>query len=233
MTPAALAHTRQPRRAAVRRTFPCSRIPTCMSLLAARKPNHSLPRAVLHRPRHLPARPRADLVPELALRRARLRAAEARQLRHPQGRPLLGHHRPRHRRRDPRLPQHLPPPRLDPLPRSEGHQPEDRLPLPPVDLRARRPAALGPRHGRGLRPVAARPEARPLPRRQRPRLHLPRRRRPAVRRLRRAGRPATSRRTTSPTPRSPTRAPSSRRATGSSSGRTTASATTAPATTRR
>ena len=56
---------------------------------------------------------------------------------------------------DPRLPQQLPPPRLDPLPRDEGHQPEDRLPLPPVDLRARRPPALGPRHGRGLRPASS------------------------------------------------------------------------------
>ena len=99
---------------------------------------------------------------------------------------------------DPRLPQQLPPPRLDPLPRDEGHQPEDRLPLPPVDLRARRPPALGPRHGRGLRPLAARPEPGPLPRRERPRLHLPRRRRPRLRRLRRARPPATSRRTTSP-----------------------------------
>ena len=34
---------------------------------------------------------------------------------------------------------------------TKGSRAEDRLPLPPVDLRARRAAALRPRHGRGLR----------------------------------------------------------------------------------
>ena len=73
--------------------------------------------------------------------------------------------------------------------RARRARPEDRLPLPPVDLRARRPAALRARHGRGLRRLAARPDPGPLPRRERARLHLPRRRGAGLRRLRRRGLP--------------------------------------------
>ena len=79
----------------------------------------------------------------------------------------------------PGLSQHLPASRLDALSRREGNEPEDRLPLSPVDVRARRQLALGAGHGRRLRPAAARPKAGPLPRGRRPRLHLPRRRRSA------------------------------------------------------
>ena len=158
------------------------------ALLAARKPNHSLPRAFYTDPDIL------ELDLERIFYRSWLYAVPAcdlpkpGRLRHPQGRALLGHHRPRHRQRHPRLPQLLPPPRLDALPRGEGLEAEDRLPLPPVDLRARRPPALGARHGRRLRPEAARAEPGALPRRRRPRLHLPRRRRAGLRRLRRGGR---------------------------------------------
>ena len=179
------------------------------------------------------ARPRADLVSRLAVRRPRLRDRQARQLRHRAGRRLSGRHRARRRRRDPRLPQFLPPSRQPRLHRAQGHGAEARLPLSPVDLRARRRLLFARDMGAGLRHGAVRPEAGRL---RDVGGHIficladeP----PDFDAVRARCRAATSRRTGCARRRSPSRARSSRRATGSSSGRTTASATTARATIRR
>ena len=122
------------------------------SLLATRKPNHSLPRPFYTDPDIF----RLDL--ERIFYKSWLFAGPDCEIPKAgnyftlQGRHLPGHHRPRRRRRDPRLPQHLPPSRLAALPRGQGHEAEARLPLPPMDLRARRPPALGPRHGADFDP---------------------------------------------------------------------------------
>ena len=58
-----------------------------------------------------------------------------------------------------RLPQFLPPSRLPRLQHRQGHGGQARLSLSPVDLRARRPAAVRPPDGRRFRQEPVRPEA--------------------------------------------------------------------------
>ena len=114
----------------------------------------------------------------------------------------------------------------------QGHGGKARLPLSPVDLRARRPAAVRPPDGRRFRQEPVRPEAGRLRERRRLHLHLPGQ---GARRFRADARDDRALPHAAPAaakPRSPSRARSSRRATGSWSGKTTASAITAPATIR-
>ena len=125
-----------------------------------RSPRGLQPRtAFLHRPRFLQDRHGADLVPRLAVRRPRLRAAEAGQLFHAADRRLSGHRRARPDGATARASQFLPPSRQPRLSRRQGRRRQACLSLSPVDLRTGRPPAVRPRHGAGFRQGRLQPEA--------------------------------------------------------------------------
>ena len=109
--------------------------------------------------RVLRARARGHLQAGLAERRARRAAPAKGRLLHQgaRGREDLADHRPGHGRRDPRLPQRLPPPRQQAgvdRPPGRGDQrnlPAVRLQVPRLDVRPRRTLVLHPPGGRVLR----------------------------------------------------------------------------------
>ena len=200
--------------------------------LNSRREGHTLPQRALRRPRHLPARSRDDLSTPNGCSPATIARSTS-----PGDYftmqvgdyPILvvrGE-----RRRDPRVPQFLPPSRLAHLLGRARLGGPARLPLSQLELRPRRPAAASRATWEadfdsaklGLKPVACESvggyiwiclAAEP----------------PDFAAVPRARWSPISRRTGSARRRSRSRARSSRTATGSSSGRTTASATIAPPT---
>ena len=103
----------------------------------------------LRRTRGLRRRSGTDFSSPLDFRRLRLPGAAAGRLLHLQGGQRIDHRAARPRRRDPRLPQCLPPSRLAHLQDRAGQRPPPGLPLSPLDLRARRLA--GARHAPRVR----------------------------------------------------------------------------------
>ena len=148
-----------------------------IAALKGRRQGYTLPRDVLRRSRHLPARPRPRLLYAMAVRRPRLRTAAPRRLPHGAGRRLSDRRGARPGRRNPRLPQHLPASRLAHLLGGERLLRPARLPLSQLELRSRRAAVVRARHGQAVRPEGARPEADRLRERRRLCLDLPCRRR--------------------------------------------------------
>ena len=115
----------------------------------ARRAGDDASRRVLHLAGGLRARGADDLLAALALRRPRRRAAGARRLRALSVGGREPHPRPRQGRAAPRLLQRLPPPRHAALRgRARTLRRRDPVPVPRLDLRARRRAPRRAAHGR-------------------------------------------------------------------------------------
>ena len=149
--------------------------PEIARLVAEHRPGGPLERDFYVAPRGLRGRSGTDFSPPLGLCRLCLPGGAAGRLLHLQGRHRIGHRGARPGRRDPRLPQCLPPSRLAHLQDRAGQCPSPGLPLSPLDLRARRRA--GARHVEGVRRRSRRllAQARRHRERGRPAVHLPRR----------------------------------------------------------
>ena len=147
------------------------------------RPGGAAAARILHQPGGLRCRHERVFGALVAVRRAFLPDPQPRRLLHLADRQRPDHRRARRRRRNPRLPQHLPPSRLAHLHRGIRPRQQARLPVSPLDLRPRRQADdRTRRRDFGVDRSHARPASRARAQRRRPDLHLARRRSAQLRR---------------------------------------------------